>query len=126
MKKIILLIAIAILFGCEEDETLVTNGELIGYWINPIDVENTTTFERSQSLKENDYCIGFNSGNCFIQRANSGWCGTPPIAYADYEGTWTETDSVINIQVEYWGGIAKYKWKIETLTETTLKVTRIE
>ena len=67
-------------------------------------------------------CYRFNSDGTMTERKNSGWCGTPPISYADYPGSWSVlNDTMINVTVGYWGGTINYKLDIETLNSELLK-----
>lgn len=57
---------------------------------------------------------------------NAGWCGTPPISYSDYPGTWTIlNDTLVEINVGYWGGTTIYKLDVESVSENSLKVVLI-
>ena len=67
------------------------------------------------SLKKNAYGFGFKTGHSFVERKNEGWCGTPPVTLKDFQGTWAKHDSLIDINVPYWGGTAHYQWKIISL-----------
>lgn len=58
----------------------------------------------------------------FIERKNSGWCGTPPVSYSDFEGNWSINDSLLNVSVAYWGGLADYQWKIISLDDKRLTI----
>ena len=70
--------------------------------------------------------IKFNSDKTFIERANSGWCGTPPISYTNYDGTWNAiNENTFEINVAYWGGTTNYKIEIVELNDTELKIKRI-
>lgn len=80
------------------------------------------TVDRSYSLIDNAYGFAFKSDGVFVERKNAGWCGTPPITYADFEGTWTVVDSKIIITVAYWGGTADYQWKIISIDSKELKI----
>jgi hypothetical protein len=124
-RLIILLFAFSII-ACEKNTENVapSNDHLIGSWFNPRYNDSIVSFERSEGLVENEYGFLFNEENIFIERKNSGWCGTPPISYADFDGTWTNKDSIIKITVDYWGGTADYTWKMVTVDETTLKIIR--
>lgn len=110
------------IFACENhSESNTKNPDLLlGYWVDPIFTDSTTTFKKATTLKENEYGIVFQPGKLFIERKNSGWCGTPPVAYADFEGTWSRNDSIIKITVGYWGGLVDYKWVIYSLDEKNL------
>jgi hypothetical protein len=115
-------------FSCEKDrekEHVLSNNQVIGYWVNPVYTDSTITFDKATSLKENDYCFAFLKDRLFIERKNSGWCGTPPISFADYEGTWSKADNTIQIKVGYWGGLINYEWKIISVNDEKLVIKEI-
>ncbi len=126
-RLIILLFAFSII-ACEKniENTAPENDHLIGSWFNPRYNDSIATFERSEGLVDNEYGFSFNEDNTFIERKNAGWCATPPIFYADFEGTWTKKDSILDITVGYWGGTADYTWKIVLIDESTLKIIRLK
>ncbi len=113
-----------VLVSCNEDNSLNINNSdaIIGNWINPVAVDTLTRFERSDTLKSNDYGFSIKKEQKFIERKNAGWCGTPPISYADFNGTWTMNDSTINITVDYWGGVASYEWKLIDIDNNYLTI----
>jgi hypothetical protein len=112
-KNRLYLFLILFFVGCEEKiETEQSSDSLIGYWIDPQISDSLVTYSKSNELVENNYGIAFHSDGTFIERKNSGWCGTPPISFSDFEGSWTKTDSLITIVVDYWGGTANYRWKM--------------
>jgi len=126
MKTIFLVLFISLcLFSCRKEDTLFQNGntELAGNWINPQYSDTLVTYTRAETLIENEYGITFKSGDKLVVRQNGGWCGTPPITTADYEGTWSQEGSVVKITVGYWGGIAEYIWKIKSLNNHELVIT---
>jgi hypothetical protein len=96
--------------------------ELLGNWINPIDQNGFWTYDKTENLLDNDYGLSFKSEQVFNERKNSGWCGTPPITYADYEGSWFQNDSIVNISVGYWGGEISYQWKIILIENDKLTI----
>jgi hypothetical protein len=114
--------------ACEKnnENEAANNNSLIGSWVNPQQNDFIVTYEKSEGLVDNEYGFSFNEDNIFIERKNAGWCGTPPISYADYNGTWTKDDSIIEISVAYWGGTADYIWKILSIDEVTLKIKWLE
>jgi len=127
MKNSTLLILVLVLLAfasCEKREpTLVTEEEyLYGYWINPVADDSLITYEKAKSFEEHGYGMAFKRDKVFLERKNAGWCGTPPITYSDYEGFWLISDSVINITVEYWGGLIDYEWKIVSVDNHHLTV----
>jgi len=110
----------------KSNEIAVDDSNLLkGAWINPVINDTTVTYQRANSLNENEPGLAFKNEQLFLERKNAGWCGTPPIVYADYEGSWAQDDSMINITVDYWGGQAKYRWKIKSLSKTQVTIIRI-
>lgn len=69
-------------------------------------------FERSDKLAADQYCFGFKRDGGFVEQKNAGWCGTPPIAYGQYEGSWSIQDSIVSVTVPFWGGMSHYSWKV--------------
>lgn len=129
MKPVFIAVfAILALVSCQKDEIPEMNQDknLIGNWINPIYIDTLVTYEWSEKLIDNQYGISFMPGNEFTERKNSGWCGTPPVTTADYQGTWTKSDSIVNITVGYWGGTADYTWKIVSVTNRNLVISIIK
>ena len=125
MKKILLALFVMLaMVSCRKDETHVANGNdtLIGSWINPQYTDTLVVYSRAVNLIENEIGFTFQARDKFIYRQNSGWCGTPPITTADYDGTWTRNDSIINITVGYWGGTVEYTWKIIKLDDQELVI----
>jgi len=113
-----------ILLSCNTDrKSCIESGNCImGTWVDPEYSDNTIVFTKNDELKENSYGITFKKGGSFIERKNSGWCGTPPISYADFNGSWEENNSVINISVPYWGGTTESEWEIISLNSHNLKI----
>lgn len=117
-----------IIFACQKENEIFFNGtdKIIGCWINPTAVDTLWKYTRSKSLKDNDYGFVFKSDQWFVERKNSGWCGTPPISYADFDGTWTIKDSLINITVKFWGGLADYQWRVISVDDNNLTVHKLK
>jgi len=125
MKTIFLTLLISLaLFSCRKEVTLIQNGntELVGSWINPQYTDTLVTYTPADNRVENQYGITFKPGGKLVERQNSGWCGTPPVTTADYEGSWTQDSSLVNITVGYWGGISTQIWNIVSLNNGKLTV----
>lgn len=102
-----------VMLSCSlNDNTLYEDDPLVGSWIEQEYLDSTFVMKRAAALKENDYGFTIAANQKFRERKNAGWCGTPPISYADYDGTWQYKDSILQIEVEYWGGMATYSWKV--------------
>lgn len=110
------------LSACEQVTDKQDPDLLMGSWINPQYNEGIFSFERSTGLVEQEYGISFLADFLLIERKNAGWCGTPPIYYADFTGSWSRQDSIIEISVGFWGGLAEYRWIIRSLDDTHLEI----
>ena len=123
----LILISQALVMSCKKDEAKPADDHIniIGNWVNPDYQDSLIVLEKSVSLKLNEYGISFKADSTLLERKNSGDCGTPPIAYGDFNGTWSVKDSTILIHVGYWGGTAFYKWKIISATDEKLIVKRV-
>jgi hypothetical protein len=114
------------LYSCSKDEIKIEpDNLLIGIWDYSDYQDNASIFTRSQEFVDN-HCYRFNSDGTLTERKNSGWCGTPPISYADYPGTWNFlNDTLIQINVGYWGGSTSYRLDIESISSKSLKIVTI-
>lgn len=128
LLKLLMFFSVVILSACEETiEPRFNNSDpLIGSWINPHYSDTLWQFEKANTLQDDSPGITFKADGLLIERKNAGWCGTPPITYANYDGTWTRNDSLIRITVDYWGGKADYQWKIISMDDRTLTVYRVK
>lgn len=128
MKRLALLsIFLSSLYiSCAKDEIKIDSDNLlIGIWIYSDFQDNAGIYTRDQEFAGN-HCYKLNSDGTLIERKNSGWCGTPPISYSDYTGSWSVlNDTLIQIKAGYWGGIMSYKLDIESVSSNSLKVAYI-
>ncbi len=111
-----------ILGACSKDEIKIDpDNLLIGVWNYSGYQDNSLIFSRNNEFTDN-HCYRFDADGTLTERKNSGWCGTPPISYADFSGTWTIlNDTLIQINVGYWGGTTSYRLDIEELDSNSLK-----
>ena len=127
MKKIIILLVLSVLLSCEEDsleaDALGANSDIVGTWIEDGYEEDITLLKRAQILDDSKYGFTLKDDGTFIERKNSGWCGTQPISYENFDGNWEAvSDSLIEITVGYWGGIMTYQLRIVSLDAEQLRV----
>jgi hypothetical protein len=128
MKRNLLLVIflVPVLFSCHKDEFKIDpNNLLIGVW-NQSDYQgNVIVYARQKGFADNP-CYKFNIDGTLVERKNSGFCGTPPVSYADYDGSWTMlNDTLMQITSGYWGGTSTYKLEINLVTTDSLKVTYV-
>jgi hypothetical protein len=125
MKRnaLIFFLHILIFISCKKNELRIDPENLLpGIWNYSGYQDNVSIFTRSNELIDN-HGYNFSKDGTFIERENTGWCGTPPIIYDDYDGIWSQVnDTLIKVNVGYWGGQTKYSLDIESITETYLKV----
>ncbi|GAL70310.1 lipocalin family protein [Jejuia pallidilutea] len=126
MKKIVFAVAIIFCFvnmRCEPNEEALidANNLLIGHWAEPKYNEETITLTRVKGLPEDGYGISILDKNNFVERS-SGFCGTPPLTFSNYEGKWQLTEDVITINQDHFPN--HYAWRILSLTENELVLTK--
>jgi hypothetical protein len=126
--KLILVFSFFAWTSCEKDAGPVIDDSdlLLGYWSYRVVTDTVFRFERTGGLAKNVYGFQFKTGHYFVERKSSGFCGTPPVILYDYEGTWSRQDSLIDIEVPYWGGMEHYKWKIISLDRSSLTIALVQ
>lgn len=79
--------------------------------------------------KTNDFTnqsgLKFLADGQFVERANSGWCGTPPISYADYTGRWRPEGDSLAVDGQYWGGLQRSKIAVVSVDPNRLVIQRV-
>lgn len=129
MKTILKTILLLVLFttmGCSQNETIPIDesNKLIGHWINPVYTGTEIQLTRASSLKSNGYGLSFLEKTQYVERS-SGWCGTPPLIFSDFKGSWTRTDSIVVVTINNGIGLQDIKWKIKMLDDKTLIMERM-
>lgn len=100
-------------------------GAFEGAYVSPIWYDSIVIYQRASAVKDNEYGITFKTNGVVVEHANSGDCGTPPIVYANYTGTWSQQGAIIKATIPYWGGTSDLTWEIVALTPTSLTVKSI-
>ena len=120
-----LVLVVFLTLACDKEKLEPVN---IPIRLNAIWVENgydqeISIFKKSNEFDSNKYGFQFMNNGKFIERKNTGWCGTPPISYTIYEGKWTIlSDSLINIESQYWGGTMLFQIEIVSVNKNELKL----
>lgn len=131
MKLLFVFLVSLALFSCEESILKglgeKTNSEnsieknLIGNWENQEYQDSLITLNTVASLSEDQYGISFYEDGTLKEIKNSGWCGTPPIAYGEFYGTWDlSSDSVLTLETTFWGGEVLLEWKILEISDKSM------
>jgi hypothetical protein len=127
MKRLIILCIAVMLISCENEmvslEDLGSNAGIVGTWVEDRQQGDTLYLERSGSFDKEKYGFTLDADGTFIEHKNAGWCGTPPIAYDSFEGSWEPvSDSLLDITVAYWGGVMTYQIRIVSLVGEELAI----
>ncbi len=94
---------------------------LLGSWIFESYGEETRIYQKTSQIPPDKGAYTFLKDGSLIVRQNVGWCGTPPITYGNYEGTWKMTsDSTLIIKYPFWGGTTQQQLQITSLDEHQL------
>ena len=106
----------ALLLGCIVFSSFRIDSNLLtGVWVP---TAKNGQLEWRETIPKNRRCYIFKENGRLTVRQNVGWCGTPPVTYGNYSGTWKQTsDSTISMKYKYWGGQVDAVWKIRSLTE---------
>jgi len=127
MKKITIVFLLLILVSCEDKldqtESLGENTGIVGTWVERELNDDVSVLSREEALDSTRYGFRIMEDGSFVERANAGWCGTPPIFYTDYDGTWEAlSDSLLEITVGYWGGVKTYQMRIVSVDADSLRI----
>ncbi len=127
MKKLIFLTALLLVVSCEDSlremDTLGENAGIVGTWVEEGMEDDVSLFARSSALDSARHGFIIRGDGAFVERANAGWCGTPPISYSNYEGAWVAlSDSLLEITVGYYGGAWTYQMRIVLVDEEYLRI----
>jgi hypothetical protein len=96
---------------------------LYGTWVWAGYEERATVLRRSSELDDNLYGLIIRPRGKLTERKSAGWCGTPPIIYANYEGEWKALSrKLLEITVGYWGGTTSYHMEIVSRSPEELKI----
>ena len=122
LKNIFSIILLTLFLSCESNEPLINSENLLlGSWISPSYDLEATTYKRGNSLPDEGSGILFLENDEFIERS-AGWCGTPPLSYSDYVGSFEVDETLIKITIASYPN--NYQWRIISLTENELVVKR--
>lgn len=100
--------------------------KLIGSWVYHSEEVNLLHRKKIDHLEESMGGIQFLQNGKLLVRQNAGWCGTPPISYSNFDGTWkVNADSTLDLTYSFWGGKVVEQWKIEALSDSVLSYRQV-
>lgn len=113
----------------QNTSTNLAPGSFEGSWIflSSDSQDDVFLLSRIDSLKNDRGGIRFAADGTLIKRQNAGWCGTPPISYANFDGKWKPlSDSSLALSYSYWGGTIQEEWKVIRLDENHIELKSLE
>ena len=103
--------------------TVEDTSDLIGIWVPDTSDKEGNIYKKLEDFEEDKPGIRFLKDGTLLKRQNVGWCGTPPISYGLYDGTWKVEDGTkLKITYQYWGGMIEEEMSIIDLTSNKMKV----
>ena len=98
-------------------------GILFQKWVFVDSNEEGGRYESRPQWQEDQSGMEFMKDGTMVIRQNAGWCGTPPITYSNFSGTWTKISKTeLALEHEYWGGTIKSTLTIVKLNKKELLV----
>ncbi len=97
--------------------------ELLGTWVFEKYDDDITVLKKSNDFHSEKYGIKFNNDLSLVERKNAGWCGTPPITYDNFDGSWKMLDeNTVELDVVSWDGNMYITIEIVNLTDKKLEI----
>jgi hypothetical protein len=129
-KKILIVpLTFLLVLSCSNDDSILIDESnlLIGVWVEPIYENNIVTFKRANELLDDAYGIAFQINSVFIER-HSGWCGTPPLVFGNYEGVWVQDEDMIEITIQdlFSADLITKSWRVIKLDTKNLIIEIID
>jgi hypothetical protein len=104
-------------------KTSIEVENLIGFWETSNYNDSYIVYSKIDNFRNDGAGIQFLKDGKLLKRQNSGWCGTPPISYSNFEGTWELKDgNKVSINYKYWGGEIQETWEINYLEKNSMKI----
>jgi len=117
---VLLILPVTSAFNSAEDKEL---GALFQKWVFVDSSDEGILYESHSRLKEDKSGMEFMKDGTMVVRQNDGGCGTPPISYGNFSGTWTAISKTeVALEYEYWGGTIKSTMTIVKLNKKELLV----
>ena len=95
---------------------------LLGVWINAQMHDDLIVYKRAIEFAEDKAGFKLLPKGRLIKRQNSGWCGTPPISYANKEGRWKLEKGRLVLTAPFWGGTNETTYQIIAVTEEEIQL----
>ncbi len=131
LKMLLCGVAILCNVSCgSSDPTEPASPSIYGAW-GAVSTDQKTglrTYERLAELTGRRNGYEFNLGGSLVIR-NFGWCGTPPLTYSNFEGSWQkEGDRILTLSYHELGVVQDFRLEVVALSASDLRcrIGRIE
>ncbi|MFY0671920.1 MAG: hypothetical protein JXQ87_00865 [Bacteroidia bacterium] len=131
--KFIMIVALGILIfqfsiAFKNIEKLSLAQSVEGTWVQTHYASGKYEFTRSKTFLRQNPGLRFNKNGAMVSRANASWCGTPPITYNNYSGSYSinEKDSTIHAIYDFWGGKVDQVFLVKLIGKSELVLESIE
>jgi hypothetical protein len=102
------------------------NEALIGSWVYSHQENDMVFYKKKNHPGKHKPGIEFKNDGKIINRKNGSWCGTGPVKYTDYEGTWEKrTDSTVTLIYQYNGQMCQEEWQVSSLKKGKMAIKRL-
>lgn len=131
-KNTFITLTLALLFagllsGCSKQYD--PQNPIEGVWVldkgETVSDEVIFSFHRASKFEQDKPGYAFKANGLLISRQNAGWCGTPPISYAETQGGWNKDGNKVKLNGKYWGGTFVTEFEISKLDESQLQVKQV-
>ena len=124
LRSVLFLVGLLFCVACNSsDPVSFQDPSVLGAWgLNSIDDESgIRVYAKLESLGGDQDGYMFEPDGFLLVR-NAGWCGTPPLSYANFEGSWTEEqDGHLILTYSNWEAMQDYRLEILDLRENELR-----
>ncbi len=100
-KSSILFLVLCISMGsCSKNPV---NNDYVGHWEITSYESNSEIYERVDALPSDNYGFSIIKDGTFVENKNAGWCGTPPICYDRFGGSWESvSENMLELNTSNW------------------------
>ena len=132
MKKTFLVLSVLLiaLFPSCKPNNIDPNNPLIGTWVykgyEQINTEYVAVYSRKPNFDDDNSGISFRGFSKLVERKSVGWCGTPPISYGQYNGSYTLKDKLITTESDGWNGKKTSRYEIISIDNNLLKIKQLK
>ncbi len=117
-----MLVALCCVSCSSSDPASPSDPAYSGAWgLESIDSESgTRVYSKLDSLSGDQDGYMFDSGGSLMVR-NAGWCGTPPLAFSNFEGSWVEeADDILFLTYPHWDEMRDFRLVILSLNDAEM------